>query len=503
MIGNLFAPVASGSPKELYDYQQRALDLTRASLANGHRRPLLQLPTGAGKTVIAGAMTSGALVKGKRVIFTVPRTVLVDQTVASFMADGIDAVGVMQGYHPLTDPDQPVQVCSLQTLARRKIPPADLVIIDEAHITFESAAKWMADPAWSGVTFIGLSATPWTRGLGQHFDDLIKPVSMQELIDHGRLSKFRVFSHGEPDVSGVRTRGGDFDQQQLAEAIDTPAIVGDIVRTWREKGEDRPTIAYCVNRAHAQHLAQLFAEAGLPCAYVDCYTSDAERAEILRKFKSGEIKIIANVGVLTTGFDSDVRCIVDAKPTRSEMLFVQTIGRGLRTAPDKKDCLILDHAGNFLRLGMPTDIDYDELDDGSCRSGSERRPERRVPLPRLCEKCNAVLPPKTNVCTECGHEHEVVSLVQHRDGQLVELGSGKSSGGATVADRIMFYRELKYIARECGYQIGWAKHKYKERFGGWPPEWIAAAAMEFPPSLQTRNWVKSRRIAFAKARRAG
>ncbi|WP_235919534.1 DEAD/DEAH box helicase, partial [Aureimonas psammosilenae] len=135
--------------------------MLRASLLAGKKRPMIQAPTGFGKTLLAAAIVEGALRKGKRVLFVVPFLSLIDQTVAAFAAQGIESVGVMQGYHPLTDGDQPVQVASIQTLQRRQLPQADIVLIDEAHRVFQFLGDWMAMPAWASVPFVGLSATPW------------------------------------------------------------------------------------------------------------------------------------------------------------------------------------------------------------------------------------------------------------------------------------------------------------------------------------------------------
>ena len=139
------------------------------------------------------------MVKGKRVIFTVPALSLVEQTVEAFRNDGIHDIGVIQGTHAMTDLSRPVQVASVQTLERRQIPEADVVIIDECHRWFNSYGKWMMDPAWQNRVFIGLSATPFTRGLGQYFDDLIIAATTQDLIAARYLSPFRVYAPSHPD----------------------------------------------------------------------------------------------------------------------------------------------------------------------------------------------------------------------------------------------------------------------------------------------------------------
>lgn len=370
---------------ELWPHQQRTIDMLRASLGAGKRRPLVQVPTGGGKTKIAAAIVDGALRKGKRILFCVPALSLVDQTVAAFGEEAINDIGVIQGDHLLTNWAQPVQVASVQTLMRRKLPKADVVIIDEAHVSFKFYAKWMHDPAWERIPFIGLSATPWTRGLGKHYDDLIRPTTIQGLIDGGFLSPFRVYAPSHPDLKGVRTVAGDYHEGDLADAMNKDALVADIVETWKQRGEGRPTLCFAVDRAHAKALQRQFNEAGVPAGYVDAHVPPNERAAIQRRFHAGELRVVCNVGCLTTGVDWDVRCIILARPTKSEMLFVQMIGRGLRTKPGKDFCTVLDHSDTHLRLGFVTDIHHERLDDGKKQEAAPR--EVKETLPKECPSC--------------------------------------------------------------------------------------------------------------------
>jgi superfamily II DNA or RNA helicase len=278
-------------------------------------------------------------------------------------------------------------------------------------------------------------------------------------------------------------------------------VTGDIIDQWLKRGENRSTFCFCVNRKHAQHVAERFVEAGVAAEYMDGITSREDRELMFDRFRSGETRIICNVGVLTTGIDLDVRCIIDAKPTKSPILFVQTIGRGLRTAEGKDHLLILDHAGNHLRLGMVTDVGADRLDDGKERQGAERKAERREPLPKICDECKAVVPPRTTACPCCGAQIHGFTTVDAVEGELVRLGErGSGSRQATIADKAGFYGELKGIAGAKGYSGGWASHKFREKFGVWPNDHRVRCAAERAPSLATMNWVKSRTIAFAKAR---
>jgi DNA repair protein RadD len=488
--------------RQLREHQTRAIAELRASLASGKRRPLLQSPTGAGKTVIAANIIRRALAKRKRIAFVVNALSLIDQTVAAFEAEGIHCVGVIQGIHERTDRDQPVQVCSIQTIARRKRPDVDLVIIDEAHGLHKEVFRWMKD--CPGIPFIGLSATPWARGLGRFYDDLIVAATTADLIREGYLSPFVAFAPSEPDLAGVRTVAGDFHETQLAEVVDQPKLVGDVIETWLKRGENRPTLCYGVNRAHAEHLQQRFVEVGVAAEYIDCFTDRLDRERIFARFRAGETRVICNVATLAVGLDLPMTsCIVDARPTKSEIRFVQTIGRGLRTAPGKDKLVILDHAGNHLRLGMVTDIGRDHLDDGRERKNAgQRARERGEPLPKLCEECRAVVPPTAKACSCCGAPIHARTEVGSVDGELVELRSRKSGAlEATFDEKAAFFGELKGYATVRGYSVGWAAHKYREQFGVWPNDPRIRCATASPPSLKTKNWIVSRQIAFAKGRR--
>jgi superfamily II DNA or RNA helicase len=324
---------------ELRDYQNAAIDNLRNTLRRGVKRVVLQMPTGAGKTALAGAIVRMATDRGKKVIFTVPALSLVDQTVESFESDGVLEIGVMQAFHERTDGLAPVQVCSVQTLMRRKIPKADLVIVDEAHVLFKFYKKWFNMPEWKDVPIIGLSATPWAKGMGDLYQELIIGTTTQKLIDEGYLSDFRCFAPSKPDLSRVRTLAGDYHEGDLGEVMDDKAIVADIVKTWLQKGENRPTLCFAVNRAHAIHIQDQFLRHGVAAGYMDAFTKIEDRQEIQRRFADGDLKVVCNVGVLTTGVDWDVRCIILARPTKSEMLYTQIIGRGLRTAEGKDHCI--------------------------------------------------------------------------------------------------------------------------------------------------------------------
>ncbi|MET3925962.1 DEAD/DEAH box helicase [Devosia sp. 2618] len=480
--------------RALYDHQTEAVRMLRQSLASGHKRPMLQAPTGFGKTLTAAAIVQMALDKGKRVCFTVPAISLIDQTYEEFRAEGINDIGVIQADHPWTDWMARVQVASVQTLSRRALPDTDLVLVDEAHQAFKIIFRWMADK--TKLPFVGLSATPWTKGLGKHYDDLIIAATTSDLIERRFLAPFRAFAPSHPDLSGVRTVAGDFDEGQLAEAMDKPQLTADIVSTWLKSGENRPTLCFAVNRAHARKLEDEFRAAGVSTAYIDANTERDDRTKIGEAFAAGLAKVVVNVGVLTTGIDWDVRCIVLARPTKSEILYTQIIGRGLRTAEGKSDCIILDHSDTTQTLGYVTDIKHEKLDAGRMATAAkaDRKPQP-IKVPKECTSCHFLKPAGVHTCPECGFAPERREDIATADGELFQVKGGKGKDDLQTKQR--FWSGLLWYCDQRGYSEGWASHKFKERFGVWPRGLQGQAAQ---PDIHCRNYVRSSQIRYAKAK---
>jgi len=496
--------------KTLRPDQDSALQTLRDAVRSGERRLCMQAPTGWGKTVFAGALVNAAHQRNKKVMFIVPAISLIDQTVGMFAKQGILEVGVIQANHHMTNWDMPIQVCSVQTLMKRKsMPSVDIVLIDECHIWFNAYEKWLGTSKdsenriveWDGVPVIGLSATPWRKGLGKWFDYFQKAATIREMIDAGHLSDFRVYAPDHPDLSGVRITGGDYNETELSNAMQP--LVADTVTTWLRLGENRPTLCYAVDRAHAMKLKLQFEANGVPAGYQDHATSDHDRARLRRDFHNGTLKVVCNVETLTTGIDWDVRCISLCRPTKSDMLFTQIIGRGLRTAPGKDHCLILDHSDNHSRLGFVTDIDesYTGLHDGKAPRHDNRTDGIR--LPKECPKCGYLKLPKMACCPACGFVATVTSKIENEAGELRELKPKPKEKKeiVTIEEKAAFMSELKRYAKQHGYKNGWAANQYRERLGVWPnhPNIRDAAAAMFV-SPETLSWIKSRQIAYAKSR---
>jgi superfamily II DNA or RNA helicase len=425
-----------------------------------------------------------------------------------FYDQGIRDVGVIQSNHVMTDWSRPVQVASIQTIRSRGVyPEAAVVVFDECHQLHREHVKWLTHPDWQETPIIGLSATPWTRGLGRYFQSLLVMSTTKELIDQGYLSRFKVFAADHPDLTGVRTVAGDYHEGELSRVMQQQGLVANIVETWRSRWNKDRTFLFAVDCAHATMLQERFQSCGINCAYQDANTTMAERAEIKRGFHSGEIKIIANVGTLTTGVDYDVRCLILARPTKSEMLYTQIVGRALRTAEGKDHALILDHTDTTARLGFVTSIHHEHLDDGRSRTKKPTTARRRIPLPKPCPKCAYIIPVNAKTCPECGFERKVVSKVFEREGELVELdGRPKKKTDPrlfpyTQDEKRAFFAQLRTHGMQKGYKRGWAVMQFREKFRDWPPRsWEYDQLI--PVGAEVANFIRSRNIAWAIRKKA-
>ena len=491
-LGPLFLDQSLEAPtakKELRPHQVKALAMIREAIGRDRKQSVvLQAPVGFGKTLCAARIIQGAQAKGNRVIFTAPMISLINQTVAAFEAEGIRDIGVMQSHHPRTNPDASVQVASVQTLARRMIPQAAVILVDEAHIRSDVIDGLIASRP--DVKFIGLTATPWRKGMGRTWEEVVIPVTMAELIEQGFLSRYTAFAPDVPSLSGVKVRAGEYVEAQLAEVMGDARLMGNVVQNWLENGQNRPTLCFGVNRAHAQELTAGFIRAGVAAAYVDAFTDSVERDGINRAFKAGSVRVVCSVRTMIAGVDLPVSCIVDAAPTQSEALHVQKLGRGMRVNPGTEDLVIFDHAGNLLRLGLPEDIRHDTLDKTAPGERQEQAAKAEK-LPKPCTVCGTLH--TGAACPGCGHERKPAAGIESRDGNLVQI-TGKATK-PTAADRQRFYSMALALAALRGKGDRYVAGLFKGKFGTWPR---GLRDVHLPPDAMFLNWEKSRRIEYAK-----
>lgn len=478
---------------------------------NNYRTFLLYAPVGYGKTFISAYLADKALESGKRTMFVAPYQTLVRQTAERFVQYGLpeEEIGfVWRDFQP-HDPNRLIQIASADTQIRRDFPDnIDLLIVDEAHMKRRGLLEIIRD---RDIRVVGLSGTPFSPWMGQYYERLIKPTTMKELIRIGDLSPYEFYAPTTPDLKGVKTSargnfGRDFDEDQLAEIMGDSTLVGDIVTNWLQNGEDRPTICFCVNQSHAGFITAEFNRAGVTAEIMIDVTPPEERRMIIHRFEQGATKIIVNVGVLTAGFDSDVRCIIYARPTKSEMRWLQVLGRGLRTAPGKDHCLIFDHSGSIHRLGYPDDIEYDDLpgkSDGMKAAAGRNETEKTEKKPKECNQCHYIKPAGVYVCPKCGFKPIGGENVETDITRKLQRLSRKEKI-YTRTDKQSWWSQIKGYQRQRAMKgkplsDGWCAHTFRDKFGEWP-NGLSNFPMETGPEVW--GYIKSKFIAFSKSRGA-
>lgn len=356
---------------QLRPYQTEALEAIRERFRHGIRRPLVSLPTGTGKTVLFSAMASSALKRGSRVLVLAHRDELLTQAADKMhqFDDALDAMTVGLVKAEVDQHNRPVVVASVQTLGRearlaRIAEPFHLIIVDEAHHaaadSYQRILRGLGAFEDDGPLTLGVTATP------QRADALSLETTFQEVVYHrdilwgirsGYLCdlKGRQVRLAALDLTGVKTRGGDYVEGQVAQALEAAEAPYHGVRAWKRYADGRKTIVFTPTIALAHDFAKRFREAGVVARALSGNTPQDERRQLLRDFHAGAVQVVCNAQVLTEGFDEpSVDCIMVARPTKSQPLYVQMVGRGTRLHPGKEDCLILDLVGATDRLDLTT-----------------------------------------------------------------------------------------------------------------------------------------------------
>jgi DNA repair protein RadD len=440
----------------LRSYQQQAIDDTRAAIRDGARAPLLVLPTGGGKTIIFSAIASAAAAKGNRVLILVHRRELIHQASSKLAWVGLDH-GIIAAGIPATN--APVQVASVQTLARRlhriNWQPG-LIIIDEAH--HATAGQWSRIlDHWPDAYRLGVTATPCRldgRGLGAAFDAMVLGPSVADLTFAGFLSPARIYAPPVvADLGSVRTRAGDYANDQAAAAMDRPTVTGDAISHYQRLALGQQSIAFCCNVAHAVSVCDAFKTAGISAELLLGNTPDRE--QVVADFAAHRIRVLVTVDVVSEGFDVPAAsCAILLRPTQSLGLYLQQVGRVLRPAPGKEHAVILDHVGNVHRHGFPDDHRDWSLDDRLKRSPAAGA---AAPCVRTCQTCFAAFAPQP-ACPCCGTPVPIQTARQLRqvDGELKELHREAVRQRVAERRRARTLPELMAIARQRGYSPAWA-----------------------------------------------
>lgn len=476
---------------------------------NGYSAVAMQLPTGAGKTIIFTAVAKEFISMGEPVLVVAHRTELITQAAAKLETVTNLPIGIIKaGYE--SNPEYLIQVASIQTLIRRTPPSASLVIFDEAHHchskTYATVFRHYKE---KGAYILGCTATPArTDGRGLRylysgtsgFEVLIKGLSVRELIEQKYLAPFKIFSPSQiinAANAKIQTTGGDYNQKQLADLVEKTLIIGDAIDTWKKHAYLKRTVLFAVSVKHSKELAIGFRDAGIPAMHLDAKTPAKERKTLLKAFKEGHILVLCQHSIVTEGVDiPGIEAIQLVRPTKSLIIWFQAIGRALRPAEGKETAIIIDHTDTHLNLPWPDDEIPWSLDPISLKSSfwtigcpechhvfrpSKSERDRQL---ATCPNCNVKFTFKTETCGKKLKRLKVVEIVP---ANFAEFETEYNEDNLEVVQALIDYQQeqgyrkgwvyyqlkdlpelelslgdWREIARRLGYKAGWGWHKWKE-----------------------------------------
>ena len=429
---------------ELRPYQRDLVDRAEAAFAEGARSAILLGPTGSGKTTIASEPICRAAARGRRVLFLAHRDTLLEDTHDRLERAGVWS-SILQAGRP-AQPLAPVQVASLQTLhARGERPPADLVIVDEAHRALARSVRAVLD-AYPSVPLIGLTATPERadgQPMGDVFERLIVGPSVAWLTEQGFLVPCDVIAPGTP-LDG--------------------ALAMDPVAAWFEYARSSRSIVFARSVHHAEDIAARFNAAGVPAECITGETTRAVRKGLRERLTGGFSRVLVSVAVFLEGFDApSIETVILARPFGPCSSFLQAIGRGLRPSPEtgKTRCLVLDLTGAVHIHGLPDDERRWSLEGEAVRrTGEALQPIRR------CRECGALFRPAAH-CPRCNAESRTAMVLPRV---------------LTRAERLELVSALPKTERD---------RRYLAKL-----EWVARTRMHLSPDA-ARSWAQRQ---FAKRR---
>lgn len=499
----------------LRPYQVDGKNKLRESMRLGNKRVIMYLPTGAGKSVLAVDLIKSALERGKKVAFIANRIGLVRQFSKHLWNSKIQH-GIVQGENTYGLHND-VLVCSIDTVGNRGLPPVDMLIIDEAHGTAGNKKYLEVIFRHSNLPIIGLTATPFAKGLAKPyaelngkalFQDMVIGATIQDLIELGSLLDCEIYAPSQPDLAAVKMKrlaNGEMDYQDksLGEAVDKPELIGDIVSNWFKLAGGKKTVVFATNVAHSKHIVEQFVACGIKAEHVDGYMNDEEKQPIFDRFERDETLILSNVQMLSEGWDvPSCEVMILARPTKSLTRYIQMCGRVLRIHEGKEKAIIIDHSGSVHIHGYPTDDLPLELCDGSPKPEKEKK-EAVLKKDKKCPKCHLIK--KTHTCPNCGFTPEVANEVAIVDGSLGKVEKKKKF---THDDKQRIWSECLGLAAERKLAAnakgksfndgGWASNLYRSITGVW-----TKGLIDLPkkPSIEVIGKAKSNDIAWHKRSR--
>ena len=497
----------------LRPYQDGGIDGLRNGIRAGHKRQIFCCPTGSGKTEVGMALIQEAIAKGNRAAFICDRIAILDQTSERFDKNEI-AHGCIQAGHWRWKPYELAQICSAQTLARRGVVEGlKLIIVDEAHTLYKSTVKFIMEHP--EIVTIGLTATPFTKGIGDIYSNIVNITTTNQLMEEGYLAPLRVFSAKAIDVKGMAVKStGEWDERDMEKR--GLEIVGDVIQEWETKTQELfggpvKTIVFSATVLHGEELCRQWRAAGFNFQQVSYKDHDKDRAELIEEFRphNTDIDGLVSCEALAKGFDvPDIMMGVSCRPYRKSLSgHIQQVGRVMRPYPGKDFAGWNDHSGNFLRFYEDTTEFFEHglagLKEDHLDSTARKEPEEEEKRQILCAKCKYVLSPSAEVCPNCGHPRpKRKNTVEHLPGEMRELVL-KANGKVAepfLQDKDLVWRQIVgySIQKKDGNMAAaekFAKAQYRNIYGTWPARAMRNVTPEEAPGILV-NRIKSNLIRW-------
>jgi DNA repair protein RadD len=465
---------------QLRPYQRDAVDAVWNHIAASDTNPAVVLPTGSGKTHVIAELCRDAVQKWNgRVIVVAHVKELIEQAAGKLQAVAPDLpVGVFSAGLGRRDLGYAVTIAGIQSVYQRAhdLGPLDLVIVDEAHLIPPDGEgmyrRFLADARdlCDHQRVIGLTATPYRMKTGTICgpDSVLHEVcfeaGVRELIVQGYLCPLKSRAgKAVADTSDIHVRGGEFVAGELEDRMDEDGLVeaacAEVVAATADR---RSVLLFCSGVRHGEHVVRVLREKhGLECGFVEGGTPAKERDALIARFKAGELKYLANVNVLTTGFDApNVDCVAMLRPTMSPGLYYQMVGRGFRLAEGKADCLVLDFGGNVLRHGPVDAIRLADTKDASGEAPAKQ-----------CPECDALIHAAYAVCPECGHKFPPRQVKHAAVASDEEVVTG-SEGPARRDERVIEVAYYVHHKRNDPLAKPTMRVEYRIGFNRWAREWL-------------------------------
>lgn len=415
----------------LRPHQEELITRVRQEFFNGKRSVLMVSFVGSGKTVMFSYMTENAVKKGNNVLVLAHREELLDQISETLNMFNVDH-GFIAADRPFY-PGKKVQVGSVFTVANRMgaFKRPDFIIIDESHHYSKGNTWSKIIDSYPDAKIIGVTATPCRLDgapLGDHFQSMVEGLTPAELIQKGFLCDYVAYTPSLITTKGLKKSMGDYVKKDVEELMNKKSITGDAVDHWEKFAKGKKTVIFCSSVDHAKAVSEEYNSRGVPAASIDGKLDKDVRRNIINKFRSGEILVLTNYSIVSEGFNlPDIECVQLLRPTASLSLYIQMIGRGLRTSEGKNKLIILDHVQMLNEFGLP-----DEKREWSLSAKIKKKKLGKNECPiKTCDNCFASNAINASMCNNCGNEFEVKS----RNG--IEIVSGE----LTAIDKEKFRKE--------------------------------------------------------------